>query len=147
VLKPVSVNARPRICRQRRVADSFGWSIPGAKCGLGDHCQSHIRSSTHTNRIVRATDATANHDEASIRATILACLRDLPYLPDQVGVGGLVKILRGSIDVSQTATRPEQYGALASLTRKKLEAVIAALVADGAFLRDASAKYPMLRLP
>ena len=79
-----------------------------------------------------------------MRAIILACLRDLPY---QVGVGGLVKILRGSIDVSQTATRLEQYGALASLPRKKLEAAIAAMVADGSLLRDASAEYPMLRLP
>ena len=75
---------------------------------------------------------------------ILTCLRDLPY---QVGVGGLVKILRGSIDVSQTATHMEHYGALAGLSRKKLEAVIAAMVADGSLLRDASAEYPMLRLP
>jgi ATP-dependent DNA helicase RecQ len=138
------VNARPRVCRQHVVAEYFGESIPGGKCGRCDHCQPRPSASPRPRQRLAATGGTASHDEASIRAIILACLRDLPY---QVGVGGLVKILRGSIDVSQTATRLEQYGALASLPRKKLEAAIAAMVADGSLLRDASAEYPMLRLP
>jgi ATP-dependent DNA helicase RecQ len=138
------VNARPRVCRQQIVADYFGETIPGGKCGLCDHCQPHAGASPRPQRRSSAKSTSASRDEASIRAIILACLRDLPY---QVGVGGLVKILRGSIDVSQTATRLEQYGALASLARKKLEAVIAEMVADGSLLRDASAEYPMLRLP
>jgi hypothetical protein len=49
--------------------------------------------------------------------------------------------------VNQTATRLERYGALANLTRKEAETIIAAMVADGGLLRDASAEYPMLRLP
>jgi hypothetical protein len=89
-------------------------------------------------------NAPGSHDEASVRAIILSCLSDLPY---QVGVGGLVKILRGSIDVSQTATHLEQYGTLVSLSRKRLEGIITAMVADGSLVRDASAEYPMLRLP
>jgi ATP-dependent DNA helicase RecQ len=137
------VNARLRVCRQQVVADYFGEMIPGGKCGLCDHCQPRARPSPKP-RSVASAKASSSHDEASIRAIILACLRDLPYM---VGVGGLVKILRGSIDVSQTATRLEQYGALASLSRKKLEIIIAAMVAEGRLLRDASAEYPMLRLP
>jgi ATP-dependent DNA helicase RecQ len=138
------VNARQRLCRQQVVAEYFGETIPGGTCGLCDHCQPRAGASTRPRRSSATTRAKVSHDEASIRAIILACLRDLPY---QVGVGGLAKILRGSIDVSQTATRQEQYGALASLTRKKLEAVIMAMVADGSLVRDASAEYPMLRLP
>jgi ATP-dependent DNA helicase RecQ len=138
------VNARPRLCRQQVVAEYFGETIPGGRCGLCDHCQPRASASPRPLRRLAATSATASYDEASIRAMILTCLRDLPY---QVGVGGLVKILRGSIDVSQTATHMEHYGALAGLSRKKLEAVIAAMVADGSLLRDASAEYPMLRLP
>jgi ATP-dependent DNA helicase RecQ len=137
-------NARPRLCRQQVVAEYFGETIPGGKCGHCDHCQPRRGASPRLLRSPAATSGTVSHDEASICASILACLRDLPY---QVGVGGLVKILRGSIDVSQTATRLEQYGTLANLPRKKLEAVIAAMVADGSLLRDASAEYPMLRLP
>jgi hypothetical protein len=138
------VNARPHVCRQQVVADYFGETIPGGKCGLCDHCQPRAYTSAKPHRAAGSANTSPSHDEASIRAIILACLRDLPY---EVGVGGLVKILRGSIDVSQTATRLEQYGTLANLSRKKLEAVIAAMVADGSLLRDASAEYPMLRLP
>ena len=138
------VNARARVCRQQVVADYFGETIPGGKCGLCDHCQPGAGAPTRPHRKLATTNATASHDEASVRAIILGCLRNLPY---QVGVGGLVKILRGSIDVSQTATRLEQYGALASLSRKKLEGIITAMIADGSLLRDANAEYPMLRLP
>ena len=138
------VNARARVCRQQVVADYFGETIPGGKCGLCDHCQPRAGAPARPHRKLATTNATASHDEASVRAIILGCLRNLPY---QVGVGGLVKILRGSIDVSQTATRLEQYGALASLSRKKLEGIITAMIADGSLLRDANAEYPMLRLP
>jgi ATP-dependent DNA helicase RecQ len=138
------VNAPARVCRQQVVADYFGEQIPGEKCGLCDHCQPRAGASPRPRRRSATTSAAASQDEASIRAIILSCLRDLPY---QVGIGGLVKILRGSIDVSQTATHLEQYGTLASLPRKKVEAVIAAMVTDGSVLRDASAEYPMLRLP
>jgi ATP-dependent DNA helicase RecQ len=138
------VNARPRVCRQQVVTDYFGETISGGKCGLCDHCQPRAHTSAKPRRAAGSTKTSSSHDEASIRAIILACLHDLPY---QVGVGGLVKILRGSIDVSQTATRLEQYGALANLTRKKLETIIAEMVAEGSLLRDASAEYPMLRLP
>jgi hypothetical protein len=64
-----------------------------------------------------------------------------------VGVGGLVKIVRGSIDVGPAATRSAQYGALAGLTRKRLEEAIGAMVEDGSLVRDASAEYPTLRIP
>jgi ATP-dependent DNA helicase RecQ len=138
------VHAPARVCRQQFVADYFGETIPGGKCGLCDHCQPCAGASPRPRRRPAATSAQVSYDDASVRTIVLACLRDLPY---QVGVGGLVKILRGSIDVSQTATRLEQYGTLARLTRKRLEAVIAAMVADGSLLRDASAEYPTLRLP
>ncbi len=78
-----------------------------------------------------------------MRSIILDCLRELPY---QVGVGGLVKILRGSVDVSPTAARAAHYGALASLPRKRLEQAIGAMVEDGSLVRDADAQYPTLRL-
>jgi ATP-dependent DNA helicase RecQ len=138
------VNTRPRVCRQQVVAEYFGETVPGGNCGLCDHCQPRAHISAKPRRAAGSMNTSFSHDEASIRTIILSCLRDLPY---QVGVGGLVKILRGSIDVSQTATRLEQFGALASLSRKMLEAVIAAMVADGSLVRDASAEYPMLRLP
>jgi ATP-dependent DNA helicase RecQ len=138
------VRAPTYLCRQQVVARYFGEEIPGGKCGLCDHCQPRARASTRPRHATSAPAALSSHDETSLRAVILACLRDLPY---QVGVGGLVKILRGSIDVSPTGTRSAQYGTLATLSRKRLEAVIAAMVADGALLRDASAAYPTLRLP
>ena len=138
------VNARARVCRQQVVADYFGETIPGGKCGLCDHCQPRAHTSAKPRRAAGSANTSSSHDEAAIRAIILACLRDLPY---EVGVGGLVKILRGSIDVSQTATRLEQYGTLANLSRKKLESAIAAMVADGSLLRDTTTEYPMLRLP
>jgi hypothetical protein len=139
------VHAPKRLCRQRVVASYFGETIPGGKCGLCDHCQPHARVNTRSRPDVKGvTSPASNHDEASLRAIILACLRDLPY---QVGAGGLVKILRGSIDVSPTSLRLEQCGALACVARKQLEAVIVALIAAGSLLRDASAEYPTLRLP
>jgi ATP-dependent DNA helicase RecQ len=138
------VNAPLRNCRQQVVARYFGETIPGGRCGLCDHCQPRARSTARPRRAALGVIAPTGQDEASLRDTILACLRELPY---QVGVGGLVKILRGSIDVSPTATRTAQYGTLAGLTRKRLEDVIAAMVSDGSLLRDASAEYPLLRLP
>lgn len=141
------VNAPMRLCRQQIVANYFGETIPGGKCGLCDHCQPPARAAMRPRSgsvVASATRIPASHDEASLRGIIVTCLRELPY---QVGVGGLVKILRGSIDVGPAGTRSAQYGMLASLSRKRLEDVIAAMVEDGSLGRDASATYPMLRLP
>jgi ATP-dependent DNA helicase RecQ len=138
------VSAPTYLCRQQIVARYFGETIPGGKCGLCDHCQPRTRTAARPPRAAGNAHAPSSYDEASLRDIILACLRDLPY---QVGVGGLVKILRGSIDVGPAGMRSAQYGALTSLPRKRLEAVIAAMVTDGSLLRDASAAYPMLRLP
>jgi ATP-dependent DNA helicase RecQ len=140
----VYAHARARICRQQVVASYFGESIPGGRCGLCDHCRPHARSTARSRRVSTGATAPASHDEAAVRSIILDCLRELPY---HVGVGGLVKILRGSIDVSPTATRAAQYGALSGLKRKRLEEAIGAMVEDGTLMRDASAEYPTLRLP
>jgi hypothetical protein len=79
-----------------------------------------------------------------LRATILACLRELPYA---VGVTGLVKVLRGSADTAPSGMRASQYGALAGVSAARLTREVQALVAEGLLERDDAAQYPVLRLP
>jgi hypothetical protein len=131
-------------CRQVVIARHFGERLPAGRCGVCDRCHPDVTASGATRGAFRRKPRPPRvRDTAVVRATILACLRELPYA---VGVSGLVRILRGAADVAPTGTRVAQFGALAGVGKTRLTREIEALIAEGALERDATAEYPLLRL-
>ncbi|HLZ25638.1 MAG TPA: RecQ family ATP-dependent DNA helicase [Ktedonobacterales bacterium] len=138
---------RATICRQRVMARHFGEQMPVAACGGCDRCDpGSFRTperKTVTGKSPRRPRLERIRDDDEVRATILACLRAVPY---EVGISGLVRILRGSADTGLAAQRLETYGALAAESQTRLKREIQALVDAGTLERDGSAEYPMLRV-
>lgn len=128
-------------CRQRTFARHFGERLPVPACGTCDNCAPAADEGGRSHQ--RGERQPRIRDEEVVRAAVLACLRELPYA---VGVSGLVKILRGSPDVSATARRVPQYGALAAAGTTLINRVVLAMIAEGVLERDAEAQYPTLRV-
>jgi DNA-binding IclR family transcriptional regulator len=63
-----------------------------------------------------------------------------------VGKKGLVNILRGSLVASIGADRCRQHGALAGLSRARIERLAEALVERGYLERDTSGEWPLFRV-
>lgn len=135
-------------CRQAVIARHFGDRLPMRACGVCDRCRPGTALGSGTRaafgrRRSPGLRPPRVRDTAVVRATILACLRELPYA---VGVSGLVRILRGSADVAESGTRSAQFGALAGVPKRHLTREIEALIAEGLLERDAAAAYPLLHL-
>jgi RecQ zinc-binding/RQC domain len=128
-------------CRQRVIARHFGERLSVSACGVCDRCRGVVAVAP-AGRKLRPTAAAPSGEE--VRATILACLRELPY---QVGVTGLVRILTGSVNTGAGAARSPYFGTLAALGPTRLTREVQAMVAEGVLLRDDEAQYPTLRLP
>src|SRR5262249_36668837 len=132
------------------IARHFGDRMPVRACGVCDRCRagsasgSGMRFAFGRRRSSAGTPPSRVRGAADMRATILACLRELPYA---VGVSGLVRILRGSVDVAESGARSSHFGALAGVPKKLLTRELEALVAEGILERDATAAYPLLRIP
>lgn len=138
---------RATVCRQRVVAHHFGERLPVAACGSCDRCDPRAvlaqDGTTATGKSPHRPRLERIRDDAEVRDTILACLREVPYA---VGVSGLVRILRGSADTGQAAQRLATYGALAAVSQARLKHEIEALIDAGTLERDESGEYPMLRM-
>ncbi|HLJ81320.1 MAG TPA: C-terminal helicase domain-containing protein, partial [Ktedonobacterales bacterium] len=138
---------RATVCRQRVMARHFGERLPVAACGCCDRCDPasfrRPEGKTATGKSPRRPRLERIRDDEEVRATILACLRDMPYA---VGVSGLIRILHGSADTGQAAQRLDTYGALAAVSQARLKREIQALVDAGTLERDEAAEYPVLRV-
>jgi len=136
-----------RECRPRVIARHFGERLPIARCGVCDACRGtalSAREARRARRQERMRDGrAATQDEPDIRATILACLRDLPYA---VGVTGLIRILRGSANTGASPARSPHFATLSAISQARIRREIDALIAGGALARDETAEYPVLRL-
>jgi hypothetical protein len=131
-------------CRQVAIARHFGERLPVERCGVCDRCRgASSPAGGGKSAFGRRPRPPRVRDDAIVRETIQACLRDLPYA---VGVSGLVRVLRGSADVAPAATMVAQFGALAGVGKTRLAREIEALIAEGALERDAAGEYPLLRL-
>jgi len=135
-------------CRQVVIARHFGDRLPVRACGVCDRCRPGSALGSGTRAAFGRSRSSGTRpprvrDTAVMRATILSCLRELPYA---VGVSGLVHILRGSVDVAESGTRSAHFGALAGVPKKHLMREIEAMVAEGILERDAAAAYPLLRV-
>lgn len=134
-------------CRPRVIARHFGERLPAARCDVCDTCRGTALSAREARRVRRQDRIqdrrAAAHAEPDIRATILACLRDLPYA---VGVTGLIRILRGSANTGASAARSPHFAALSAISQARIRREIDALIAGGTLARDETAEYPVLRL-
>ncbi len=134
---------RTHECRQQAIARHFGERLPVERCGICDLCQGGAPAARGVFSASRAQRPPRVRDDAVVRETILACLRDLPY---EVGVSGLVRVLRGSVDTGRGATRSPYYGAMAGVGEGRLTREIQAMIAEGVLSRDESGTYPLLRV-
>ncbi len=131
-------------CRQVVIARYFGERLPVRACGICDHCRPDTSWATsEASGSRRKPRPPRVRDGAVVRQTILACLGDLSY---GVGISGLIRILRGSVDVAPSGTRSSHYGALAGVGQARLVREIEALLAEGILEREVDAQYPLLRV-
>jgi ATP-dependent DNA helicase RecQ len=129
-------------CRQRVIARHFGERLPVPACGQCDICRGSSAPGP-TSMPRHRIRAGPLPDAANVRATVLACLRELPY---EVGITGLVRILLGSANTGISATRSPHFGALRDLGPTRLTREVQAMVADGTLERYESGQYPMVRV-
>ncbi|GAC1447554.1 MAG: hypothetical protein PVSMB4_03180 [Ktedonobacterales bacterium] len=131
-------------CRQRVIAQHFGERLPVSRCGACDRCRGTPSTTAPVaSRPRRLRSPSSASDPAAVRATILACVRDLPYA---VGISGLVRVLTGSVDTPASAARSPHFGALAGISRDRLAREVQLMVAEGLMERDDGAEYPVVRV-
>jgi ATP-dependent DNA helicase RecQ len=135
--------ARATVCRQRVIARHFGERLPVSQCGICDRCRGEQSSSPSSSSQISGRRLVSTADSSTIRATILACLRELPP-PYQVGVTGLVRLLVGSVNTGPAAARSRHFGALAEVGVTRLKREVLAMVEEGLLVRDEAAQYPVL---
>jgi ATP-dependent DNA helicase RecQ len=128
-------------CRQRVIARHFGERLRVATCGTCDCCRGVVSEALSRLTRRRARRQT-RPDVATVRTSVLACLRELPY---EVGITGLVRILTGSVDTGPGAARLSQFGAMADLAKTRLKREIEAMVTAGLLERDEGGAYPVVR--
>jgi ATP-dependent DNA helicase RecQ len=132
-----------RACRQRTIASHFGERLPVVHCGLCDLCRGGSPNAHGVLSGTRKPRPQRIRDDAVVHKTILTCVRDLPY---EVGVSGLIRLLRGSVDTARSGKQSPQYGALAGVSKARLTREIQAMVDEGILARDESGPYPLLRV-
>ena len=129
-------------CRQVVIARYCGERLSVPACGVCDRCRPDTATSASLS-LGRRLRSPRVRDAAVVRATILECLGGLSY---SVGITGLMRILRGDVDVAPGGARSQQYGALAGVGTSRLRREIEALIEQGILERDAAGEYPLLRL-
>jgi ATP-dependent DNA helicase RecQ len=134
--------AEGRRCRHATLAAHLGERL--APCG--DACD------VCTGEIAIATRGRGRAEPKPRKRSTIApedaniALRALATAPFPVGKTGLTRLLEGSIQSRIQADRSPFFGALADLQKSKIDAVIDALVDEGALAYDRSRQFPVLRL-
>ncbi|MCC6313886.1 MAG: hypothetical protein IT337_07710 [Thermomicrobiales bacterium] len=80
------------------------------------------------------------------QADARAVLEALHTAPFPVGKTGLTRLLEGSVTSRIQADRSRHFGALADLSKSRIEGIVDDLVEAGDLAYDRSGKFPVLAL-
>jgi ATP-dependent DNA helicase RecQ len=134
--------AEGRRCRHATLAAHLGERL--APCGDAcDVCTGEVASTTRSR--ARAEPKPRKRTTIAPEDAGIA-LRALATAPFPVGKTGLTRLLEGSIQSRIQADRSPFFAALGDLQKSKIDAVINALVDEGALTYDRSRQFPVLRL-
>ncbi|MEA2530664.1 MAG: ATP-dependent helicase RecQ [Thermomicrobiales bacterium] len=142
-IRQVMAYVRGSRCRHVAIAAHLGEQLD--PCGTScDAC------AAATSQAGRRT-AQASVEPSAARTTItaqdaLAVLEGVRTLPFPMGKTGLAKLLTGSVESRVRADRSPAFGALAGLTRSKVEGLIDRLVAEGYLDRDLDHEFKLITL-
>jgi ATP-dependent DNA helicase RecQ len=136
-------------CRHQLLANHLGEALDpcGSSC---DVCTGAAKAQGRPDRAGApagaGADGSAKPRSTTSAADALAALQAVRSLPFPMGKTGLGKLLIGSVESRVRADRSASFGALAGLTRGKVEGLLDRLVADGFLHRDLEHEFKLITL-
>jgi ATP-dependent DNA helicase RecQ len=142
-IRQVMAYVRGTRCRHVALAAHLGEQLEPCQTS----CDNCAAAAGRTTRSTPQSTAEPVPTRATITAKdALAVLAGVRTLPFPMGKTGLAKLLTGSVESRVRADRSAAFGALAGLTRSKVEGLIDRLVAEGYLDRDLDHEFKIITL-
>lgn len=132
-------------CRHQALAQHLGEALDPCRT-VCDVCRSQgAGSASSQSRRPPAAEAPPRrtHTVAADARAVIDAVRTLPF---PMGKTGLTKLLSGSVESRVQADRSPSFGALAGLTKGKVDALIDRLIEDGLLSRDLDHEFKLIGL-